>query len=334
MRKRKLSVAIIIILVLSAVCYFFLKPSFNYLSGFLAKSEQVNANTLIVEGWLPDYALKMAYDEIKNNKYDHIITTGIKSTTEYFRLAEEGYLIFYPKNQLLPINDTGPHTIGVNAYSEVGGENRAHFNLFINDSLVGNFFAETRKKTFEISWDGYLKSIDSIMVQFDNDFMGDFGDRNLFVKDIIIDHKITIPYLNNSVIDIDKLDGKRRMSNNYTYIAEIAKKQLINLGVDSSFITAVSGGKVKINRTLTSAVAVRDWLKTKDINITGIKIISLGTHARRTWMTYNKVLREKYKIGIISLPDHKNSNSLKYKILKTIRETLGIIYYWFILIPF
>lgn len=66
--------------------------------------------------------------------------------------------------------------------------------------------------------------------------------------------------------------------------------------MDSSLITAVSGDKVRIKRTLTSALAFRDWLKTADINIKGIKIISLGTHARRTWMTYNRVLNEKYKI--------------------------------------
>ena len=51
-------------------------------------------------------------------------------------------------------------------------------------------------------------------------------------------------------------------------------------------------------------------------------------------MTYNRVLNEKYKIGIISLPDYKNTNSLKNKVIKTIRETLGIVYYWFILIPY
>ena len=334
MKKKGLHIRIIVLISVLILGYVILKPAFNYLSGYLSKSEQVSANVLIVEGWLPDYALEMAYKEFRENKYDNIITTGIKSTSEYFNLAEDGFLIFYPKNSLPGINYTGPHSIDVEAFSELGGENRAHFNLYINDSLAADFFAEKRKKVFSINWNGDLKEIDSIMVEFTNDFMGDFGDRNLFIKDIKIDNKIPIPFLNNSVYEVTYPDGKRRIINNYISNAELAKKRLVILGMDSSLITAVSGDKVRINRTLTSALAFRDWLKTADINIKGIKIISLGTHARRTWMTYNRVLNEKYKIGIISLPDYKYNRSKIVRFLKTIRETLGIIYYWFILIPY
>ncbi|MGD0757179.1 MAG: carbohydrate-binding domain-containing protein [Bacteroidales bacterium] len=334
MRKKGLIILIIIFISILSLGYIFLKPAFNYLSGYLSKSEQVDANTLIVEGWLPDYAVEMAYEEFRKNGYNYIVTTGIKSSSEYFRLAEDGYLIFYPKKSLSGITDIGPHSIEVDAFSELGGENCAHFNLFINDSLTANFYAEKRKKKYTTKWKGHLNMIDSIMVQFDNDSWGDFGDRNLFVKDITIDHKIVIPYLFNSEYDVSKLDGKQRIFNNYISYAELAKKRLIILGIDSSLITAVSGRKVKINRTLTSALAFRDWLKMTHTNIKGIKIISMGTHARRTWMTYNRVLNEKYKIGIISLPDYKNNSSKINRLLKTIRETLGIIYYWFILIPY
>jgi hypothetical protein len=106
------------------------------------------------------------------------------------------------------------------------------------------------------------------------------------------------------------------------------------MGIDSSLLIAIPGNKVKINRTLSSALAFRDWLKSTNIDIKGINIISMGTHTRRTWMTYNKILNEKYVIGIISLPDNIHNYSRLSKVLKTIRETLGIIYYWFILLPY
>ncbi len=51
-------------------------------------------------------------------------------------------------------------------------------------------------------------------------------------------------------------------------------------------------------------------------------------------MTYNKILHKKYEIGIISLPDYKEDSSRKYKVLKTLRETIGLIYYSIILIPY
>ena len=70
----------------------------------------------------------------------------------------------------------------------------------------------------------------------------------------------------------------------------------------------------------------------KDIN--GINIISLGAHGRRTWMTYNKILDEKYRIGIISITEDNDAYLTgRKKAFKTLRETLGIIYYWFILAP-
>jgi hypothetical protein len=54
----------------------------------------------------------------------------------------------------------------------------------------------------------------------------------------------------------------------------------------------------------------------------------------KTWMTYNRILNEKNKFGIISVPDYFYGHSKESKLLKILRETLGIIYYWFILIPY
>ena len=334
MRKKGLLIVIFISISALIAGYIFLKPAFNYLSGYLSKSEKVKANILIVEGWLPGYALKMAYEEFQKKEYEYIITTGLKYIMNYYMLSENGYLIFYPKNRFSGMDEFGPHLIEVEAISEMGGDYSAHFNLFINDSLAGSFFAEKRKKKYGINWEGSLNKIDSILVQFDNDKMGEFGDINLFIKDINIDHKITIPYLNNSEYDISKLDGKQRIINNYNSIAELARDGLLSMGIDSSLIIAVPGKKAMINRTLASALAVRDWIKTTDIDIKGINIISMGTHARRTWMTYNRVLQDKYEIGIISLPDNKSQYSHERKVFNTIRETLGIIYYWIILIPY
>jgi hypothetical protein len=312
----------------------FIKPAFNYLSGYLSRSEQVKANILVVEGWLPENALKLAYEEYKRNGYEFIITTGLKLEPSYFKIYSRGFLIFYLKNRFSDIRESGTHTIEVDALSELEGIHRAHINVFINDSLRGDFFAEKRKKILSVNWYGCLKDIDSVMVEFTNDHWGDFGDCNLFVKEIIIDHKITIPYQKNTVFDVYELGGNDRIFNNYDSKAELAKNQLFLLGIDSSIIKAVPGKRARINRTLTSALALRDWLKTSKIDIEGINIISMGTHARRTWMTYNRVLNEKYKIGIISMPDLLENHSAQNKILKTVRETLGIIYYWFILIPY
>ncbi len=331
-RKLLLAISIIILLVL-IFGLFLIKPAFNYLSEYLSKSEIVNANILIVEGWLPDYALKLASEEFKKHDYEYIVTTGIKSKIDYFGLYSNGFLVFYPHSKLSGKNEYRKHSIEVEAYSELNGVNRAHFNVYINDSLAGNFYADKRNRKYMIGWKGSLAKIDSLLIQFDNDSWGQFGDRNLFVKDIIIDKQIIIPYGNNSAFVENNLKNKHEILIHFNSNAELARNRLISMGIDSSRIIATPGERVRINRTLTSAVAFRNWLKTSNIDIRGINIFSMGTHARRTWMTFNKLLNEKYQIGIISVPDYLN-RSRENKLLKTLRETIGIIYYWLILIPY
>jgi hypothetical protein len=331
--RKKLIIVFIVFIIFVVFSGIIFLPLINSLSKELSKTDRVNANILLVEGWLPPYAIEMAYNEFQNKEYSHIITTGL-SAPDYSMISMDGYLIFYPKRVISVDNGIRDHQIEINAVSELGGENAARFNVYVNDSLAGNFTAATKKKKYLVTWKGKLTDIDSIMVQFVNDALGDFGDRNLYVKDITIDKKITIPYQNNSEYDIGKLDGRRRFINNFSSYAQNARDRLISLGIDSSLVTSVPGKLVNLNRTLTSALAFRDWVAKSDIKITGINIFTLGTHSMRTWMTYNKILKKKYEIGIISMPDFRDRISRKHKILKTLRETIGVIYYWFILLPY
>jgi len=328
--KKGLITILVFFLILLSIIFLSLIYS---LSDHLSKTARVKANILLVEGWVPPYAIEMAYNEFHNNGYSHIITTGLKSP-EYYMVAMNGYLIFYPQKIISHDNEIEEHKIEVDAFCTLGGENSARFNVFVNDSLISDFSADKKKRKYMVNWEGKLTDIDSVMVQFVNDGVGDYGDRNLFIRGIIIDNKISIPYQYNSEYDISKLDGKRRIVNNYSSFAQLARNRLISLGLDSSLIDIIPGKRVRINRTLTSGLAFRDWLKTSDIEVKGINIVTIGTHARRTYMIYNKILDKKYDIGVISLPDYKAHYSRRYKVLKTLREIIEIVYYWFILIPY
>jgi hypothetical protein len=332
-RKKGLFVLILVLLFCISAALFFVKPAFNYLTGYLSKSEEVKANILLVEGWISEPAIENACNEFKNNDYEYIVTTGLKIHEKYFKLSENGFLIFPTRKIFAGMNRDGQHSIEVDAYSSLDGENSARFNFYINDSLRSDFAASKKRKRYRVTYSGNLSEIDSIAVQFTNDDRGVFGDRNLYIKELIIDDKIIIPYT-NSEFDAGKPDGKRRMSNHYDSNAQYVRNRLISMGIDSSKVIATSGNRVKINRTLTSALAFRDWLKTTKIKVTGINILTVGPHARRTWMTYNKILDEKFEIGIISAPDgyrHQSDSAIKFN---TLRETIGILYYWLILIPY
>jgi hypothetical protein len=329
--KRKVLITVVIFLFILVTVS--LSPLLNSLSTRLSITKRVKANILLVEGWLPPYAIEMAYKEFKNNGYSEIITTGLNSP-DYYMVYTNGFLKFYPGKNLSAGNEFQDHIIEVDAYSQLSGENSSKFNFFINDSLIAGFTAEKRKRKFSINWYGKLTGIDSVMIQFINDEVGSFGDRNLFVKEIIIDKEIEVPYKNNSVFEISNLNGEKRIINNFTSYAQLARTRLMFLGIDSSLITAIPGKRVKTNRTLTSALAFRDWLSNSSTEVNGINIITTGTHARRTWMTYNRILNANYKIGVISLQDNNERYSRKYKVYKTLRESVALIYYWVILIPY
>ena len=334
MKRNKLAIWLSLFLAIAALGLFILRPAFRNVPGYLSYTDSVRADILVVEGWLPHFALEKAYREYQENNYRYVVTTGVRYTPEYYKISDNGFLIFYTGDILKGNNESSWHTIGVAAFSDLGDENRAHFKLYINDSICGEFTAERRKRLFTVNWFGNLNDIDSIMVNYDNDVYEPPLDRNLSVKEIIVDKKIPIPYLFHSDYDMLKLDGKLRFRNNLTTTAQMARSKLISLGVDSARIIAVSSARTGINRTLTSALAFRAWLKEGKIHPAGINIISLGIHARRTWMTYNKVLHEKYKTGIISVPDREGNIPPVKRYLKTLREALGIIYYWFILLPY
>jgi hypothetical protein len=307
---------------------------FKYLSGYLAKSTQVNANILLIEGWLPDYALRLADEEFKKNGYDYMVTTGIKSTTDYYILPHNGYLVFNTRDRFNALSGYGQHSIDIDAVSDQRGDEKAHFNLYINDTLLTDFFVDKKIKKYKVNWVGNPHKVDSVLIQFTNAGTEELNNRNLYVKDIIFDHKTKIRYQNNTEYDIGQLDGKERVINKYDSYAVYARKRLIAMGVDSSLVIATPGKRTKINRTLTSALAFRNWLDTTRTKVTGVNIFTVGTHARRTWMTYDKILKGKYQVGVISIPDYINNNSKENKVLKTIRETMGILYYWIILIPY
>jgi hypothetical protein len=328
-KKKRLPAIIAIIIILSGILFL---PVIFSLSNKLSETKRVDANILLVEGWIPPYGLKMAFNEFKKNGYDYIVTTGLKSTSDYFCVYTNGSLIFYTSGRLLNENDIASHTIEIKAFSSLGDEDCARFSVLINDSVAANFIADKRKRSYTTNWKGRLSKIDSVSVKFLNDLVGVNGDRNLFIKEILFDHKIKIPYQLNSIYTYPETDRIVKIKNDFVSYAQLARNSLLALGVDSSLVIDIAGEKVSLNRTLTSALAFRNWLRKTDINVKGINIVTMGAHAERTFMTYNKILDKKYEIGIISLPDYDAIYSKKYKVFKTIRESIGIVYYWVILL--
>lgn len=96
------------LLLLSLVTTFILWI-FLWSHGFLAMTERKDASVLIVEGWVPDYVLKLGYEEYAAHYYQHVITTGgmargwaeLEKDDTYARLAAARLLHFGVPREIL-----------------------------------------------------------------------------------------------------------------------------------------------------------------------------------------------------------------------------------------
>jgi hypothetical protein len=334
-KKRRILIALVIVPFITAGLLIFIFICQDSIVNYLSSTHKIKADILLYEGWLPETAVEVAINEFKTNDYNLIITTGLKSDDlDFCMVPMNGYLIFYPASDLFKDEQIRIHLIEILAHSKMGGKYSSHFNFYVNDSLTAEFIADEKERKYSIKWTGALKDIDSVMVHFDDDYLDEGGDKNLYVKEIIIDNNIIIPYKFNSVYDVGRLGGTNRIINDYDTHGELSRNIIIRNGINSSSVVAVTGGRANINRTIKSALAFRNWLKTYDDKSDEINIISMGIHSRRTLVTYKSILGKKVKIGIISLPESEKPGIRKLKYLDILTEVLNLVYYRIILLPY
>ncbi|GEM_PF-842857 len=333
-RNKFLYITFLLLLSLTGFVIFYIYLMQDEIAKNLSRTNKVKAEIMVFEGWLPQSLIDNAIEEFRSGSYRMIVTTGIKSNElDFCKIPMNGYLIFYPEAGLLNNEKANTHKIDITAHSEMGGRYSSHFNFFINDSLSAEFIADDKEREFSLLWTGTLSSIDSLMIHFDDDYLDDGGDKNLYVKEITINNEIVIPYKYNSVYDIGRPGGTDRIRNNFDYESELTRIHFIFSGIDSPEIVAVTGNKSRINRTIQSALAFKSWLETYEGKVTGINIISGGIHSKRTLITYKSIIDASYEIGVISLTEPTKTMNKKDKFKEILGELVKLLYYRIILLP-
>lgn len=85
----------------------------------------------------------------------------------------------------------------------------------------------------------------------------------------------------------------------WTY-AEGAQKQLIRLGVPAEKVIAAPAQETERQRTYASALAVKAALDISGIRAKSINIFTIGAHARRSQLVYEKAYGPETEIGVIA----------------------------------
>ena len=157
-------------------------------------------------------------------------------------------------------------------------------------------------------------------------WMPDYG-----MKEVIAETQRT-PYV-TLVVTGGPLERGAPLSDYGTY-AELGAATLAKIGTTSPQPQAVPAADVYRDRTFTSAIALRDWLKARGPMPAKINLVSLGAHARRSRLLFNKVFGPDVKIGIIAIPDRSYDERHWWRSSQGFRvvtdESIGYLYARFI----
>jgi hypothetical protein len=88
----------------------------------------------------------------------------------------------------------------------------------------------------------------------------------------------------------------------YKTYAQLGAAVLLKLGLSSNVVQAIPTPWIRQDRTYTSAVTLRDWLRAHDRPVSHIDLITEGPHARRSRLMYEKAFGRGIKIGITAIP--------------------------------
>ena len=84
---------------------------------------------------------------------------------------------------------------------------------------------------------------------------------------------------------------------------DLVSSWLINYGVPPESVHAVRCSEVARNRTYQSALEASLWLLNNETSPKARTLVTVGPHARRSWLTYRKVFDNTAAIGVIALTD-------------------------------
>jgi uncharacterized SAM-binding protein YcdF (DUF218 family) len=108
----------------------------------------------------------------------------------------------------------------------------------------------------------------------------------------------------------------------YNNFAELAAAILEQLGLDRRRIRVIPTQNVIRDRTYASAIALKDWLNQAPLPMKAINLVSLGTHARRSRLLFEKALGPGIVVGVIAIPDLRYDPRVWWRSSLGVRTTL------------
>jgi uncharacterized SAM-binding protein YcdF (DUF218 family) len=89
--------------------------------------------------------------------------------------------------------------------------------------------------------------------------------------------------------------------NDYQTAAGVGAGSLKKAGIPADLVQMVPSHVIDRDRTYSSAIALRDWLRDRNMQVRGLNVVTEGAHARRTRLLYEKAFGPGINIGVIAV---------------------------------
>jgi hypothetical protein len=105
--------------------------------------------------------------------------------------------------------------------------------------------------------------------------------------------------------------------------ADWSAQDLQKLGIAGDLITPIPSWVEQKDRTYSSAMAVKNWFVENRIPVQSIDVVTLGPHARRTRLLYEKAFGNEVQVGIIAAEGQDYDSAHWWRTSEGVREVVG-----------
>ena len=117
--------------------------------------------------------------------------------------------------------------------------------------------------------------------------------------------------------------GSGHYVNDYQTSASVGADLLKKFGIPNESVQIVPSHVIGRDRTYSSAVALRKWLREHNRNVRGLNVLTEDTHARRTRLLFAKAFGTNVAIGIIAVPNPHYDAKHWWRYSEGVRDVLG-----------
>jgi hypothetical protein len=109
----------------------------------------------------------------------------------------------------------------------------------------------------------------------------------------------------------------------YKTYAELGAAVLLKMGLGTNVVQAVPAPDVRQDRTYTMAMSLRTWMREHGMSPTKVNLMTLGPHARRSRLLFEKALGKDVAVGIMSVPSRDFDPVHWWRTSSGVRDVIG-----------